>query len=542
MKLFALLFILSCSVVLQAERGSTSIRATILDADGKLISRASLVVSKAFSDDRTVYQVAEADTKGHVHLQVPNGWYQIYAVAPNYRELAVGHELYCFGQTIELKAGLEAQKLNPATTSISVLCDYDRFDPSKKRALTRNADGTWSADISTSADSLCYSIIAESPVNPTTTITNGTTFSRLSFGLRGECRSVVKVQGGIVHLVFDPKSLPSTSGSAHAEFTDALTKREVQILQNDYVHSQKHISALSADAAQQASLWDIQSIRNQASAEIAAEREPELKRLRMLCWLRLNALRNETDAPSKTFIDSILQSIAPNSALWQWSPECVMWAVRKSSNPEGEYGYKVKNDHPSEWVRQIVATDQGTTTRKETALNALIANVQRMKAMQAQAANQGALQADEIGAIRRGAPLPSFSFETLENNGSQMTNDSLKGKWVLVDNWATWCGPCVREMPALHAAYEAYKGKNFTILSVSFDRQKEDIIKYRASKYAMPWLQCYSPGVWQNEAAKIFEARSIPKPILVGPDGIIRAIGVELRGANLEQTLAKFIR
>ena len=536
-----LLFITLCfAQLVQASNSTSTISGVILDADAKPMHSAALVLAKAYSDERGITQIIEADSKGRIKAQVPNGWYQLYASGSDHTELAVGPPMYLYGQNMELKAHLQAQDLSTAER-IYVLCDFERYDRDKKHLMTKNPDGSWSVDIAVKSDSLAYQILPEGASLVGAGAQSGTEFDRLSYGLFGECRSVISVKNGNAHIVVHPTVVHATKTPATAEFVDAASKRQLAILQADSTMNQRFLSALQFDEPQLSQQWDVQKVREQAWTELSAERDPELKRLRMLCWLRINPVRYEGDSPNKQYIDQILNSIPATSLLWQWSPECVMWAVRKSSNPESEYGYKVKTEHSSDWVKQIVATDQGALTRKESALNSLLSNIQRQRVVRSQAQNQAALQADEIGAIRRGNQLPPFSFETLENDGSKISNDAMRGKWVLVDNWATWCGPCVREMPALHAAYEAYKSKNFTILSVSFDRQKEDIIKFRAAKYAMPWLQSFSPGVWQNEAAQIFEAHSIPKPILVDPNGVIRAIGVELRGVNLEQTLAKFI-
>ena len=144
--------------------------------------------------------------------------------------------------------------------------------------------------------------------------------------------------------------------------------------------------------------------------------------------------------------------------------------------------------------------------------------------------------------VQVGQPMPDFRFENIDDSTQKVGPTSLRGSWVLIDNWATWCGPCVREMDALHNAYNSFRGKKFIILSVSFDRQKADVLKFRADKWHMPWLNCFSPGVWQNDAVKIMGIQSIPKPILVDPNGVVVAMDIDLRGDNLERTLAKFIQ
>ena len=111
----------------------------------------------------------------------------------------------------------------------------------------------------------------------------------------------------------------------------------------------------------------------------------------------------------------------------------------------------------------------------------------------------------------------------------------------MIDFWSTWCGPCVREMPAIHKAYERFKGrKGFEILSISMDGSEKQIAHFR-KKWEMPWMHVFIPGVFENDVAKQFEVAGIPKPILVDARGEIVAMQDELRGESLEATLEKFL-
>ena len=143
--------------------------------------------------------------------------------------------------------------------------------------------------------------------------------------------------------------------------------------------------------------------------------------------------------------------------------------------------------------------------------------------------------------VMSGKNIPSFELTSIDSD-EIFTPDSFKGKYVLYDIWATWCGPCVREMPNLHKAYEMYKDKNFTIFSLSIDKKKEDIDKFRNGRWKMPWEHTFLPGVWESKLTEIFEVSSVPRPILVGPDGKIITVNPnELRGEQLIQTIGKYV-
>ncbi len=141
--------------------------------------------------------------------------------------------------------------------------------------------------------------------------------------------------------------------------------------------------------------------------------------------------------------------------------------------------------------------------------------------------------------LAAGQPVPAFSLAALDQPGHSYGNHSLLGKTYLIDFWATWCGPCLAEMPHLHQSHEKYKSRNFEILSVSFDRKPADAAKFRQDRWKMPWLHAYAPGGFANETARRFQVTGIPSAVLVDPQGRVLARGGALRGANLDRTLAR---
>ncbi|MGD8452727.1 MAG: TlpA disulfide reductase family protein [Phycisphaerae bacterium] len=142
----------------------------------------------------------------------------------------------------------------------------------------------------------------------------------------------------------------------------------------------------------------------------------------------------------------------------------------------------------------------------------------------------------KVQGVYRGKPAPDFEVTTLD--GQPFKLSALRGKVVLLDFWATWCGPCVAELLNVKKAYEEYAKDGLVVVGISFDRTAQTARDYVA-KQELPWTQIWAEKGPDSPIANLYGVGAIPATFLIGPDGVV--IDKDLRGEDLLRAVKRAV-
>jgi len=525
-----------------------TVEGTVTDANGKVPVLAHAHLGPYNGDEKKSTSFA-CSKDGHFSVHIPKaGMYSLRISAVDHQEITIPLILDEKDKTVEMSVQLHANPFNADPEKITVIGDWNKFSFASTGQMRpqKTADGKtiYTYERTATGDTLSYQLMGTADGGHSV---NGQTADYFTYDGGGDYRSVIRThKGEVVKIIYDP---------AKIQFSENANLPNVGIKNNPFLKKVYALTSAVAKMEQEARVipqggGPVTMSAEKYKAEIANIKhvfEDAVKsgdtKFAQFAAVTLAEQYNPTIDFDKENAEMIIKAVPATSPMWSISPYMIRAMAGLVDKKTGDAYIKDSKNNPEKSVRAIAYADEMGEAAKANDTK----EWKRLYAMLKKDYNDVAeikwamIEHNPDAVVQVGRPVPDFEVALLDGSG-KVSNTSMLGKYYMIDFWATWCGPCVGEMPSMHKAYEKFKGKKgFEIISLSMDAAESQIAPFRAKKWKMPWLNAFIPGVFEAELAKKFEVAGIPKPVLVGPDGKILAMEGDLRGETLETTLAKYL-
>ncbi len=534
----SLFLLVSCS-----GKSNITVDGKILDAHGSAMPRADVHWVKLGGKSST--QQKKADASGHFQFQVPEpGYYRV-------EFSGVNHEIYqtvldlTTPHNIQLTAYLSSSFTNPALQRVYAVGSFNQFSMNKALPMQREPDGSFSLTIPADSGTVTYQVIGPDRMTPV----NGTAADAYHYDGAGSYVSALNPENGKVTLEYNPAKVKPADRQPRIQFQNTSDEIKAFARSYDGIQAFEHtytdeLHKYQANGGNVDSFqYNFSGIKDSLNKAIAAQDNNHIRTIQTMNYLTLGLYG--ADSLKADYARDLLQKLEPSSPLWSIQPLDMLVAMDVSGTPEkyNDYIDKAVNANNDRGVKATLVYYQLNNAYRRGDLKNAKTYYNKLQGEfgDTQLAQYAKSQFSFNTKIAIGKSIPDFKVAALNQSGKNYSKENLMGQTYMIDFWATWCGPCRREMPYISKAYKDFKNKGFHILSLSLDDTPQDVQKFRKSQYAMPWYHGFLRGGFQNKISQEFEVDAIPSPILVGPKGTILAKGISLRGPNLEQTLQQVL-
>ena len=446
---------------------------------------------------------------------------------------------------IELSVNLAAYSYADEMKDVKIMTDMTDYTFEKAQPMQKQSDGTFAIKLQTTKDKVTYQILGAEKTGHSI---NGTQSEAFEYDDGGDYRSIVAAKEGKVRIVFDPSKTIRSTVQTNVTFSDpASAVAKVAGIQMEIAKRSAVISFAMNEFVKAGNDWkkftyDWSADQASIVSRLKTEKDPLVRQALLMDYVDTKSKFAAKADPAMGA--QMLKEVPPDSKLWMMPTLPFMKAAGDLCGDENafkEYLTKFLDKNPDMSLKSNMLMSNlmnAKMTNDEKTLK-LYYDVAVKFFGDTPAGKSVKERFSPVINIAVGKAVPAFKVKSLEDPTKFFTNSTFKGKVYLIDFWATWCGPCVDEMENLHKAYEKFKSKDFQILSLSLDRKPEDVAKFRGDKWKMPWLHTFVTD--DASITNVFEVIGIPRPLLVDGNGKIIAMETELRGEQLEKTLAKFL-
>jgi thiol-disulfide isomerase/thioredoxin len=428
---------------------------------------------------------------------------------------------------LDVTLGTDPRPVQPSSVDAVVMLHGEggQLKADRHVAMQRQPDGSFVADLEAAGDELLYELAFDGSRHTV----NGTQADGFEFD-GDDYASRVAPTAGHAAIRFDPRALPPPAQPPRVTFGHgSRAQAEITRLERE--------SRVAPPSAERRSLepaaW--QALLRKRAAE------PErLVRDALLVEAFIGPPPTDPTTPD-VLIARTIAEVPVDSDAWEvWPDALIILAMRCQDAAARAYAERGARELSDRWraalVIQTLGLAAGLHGRTDDARRLYRELTTRYADMPPASL---AWQFAPDRKVRVGQRLPAFDLASLDDPGVRITPQTLRGKVVLLELWATWCGPCVAEMAGIHEAYEAFHDRGLVIVSINAGESPEVVAAFRKTRWPMPWQHGVSANFGDLE--KTLESVGLPNYVLVDASGTIVALRDELRGAKLAKTIERVL-
>jgi thiol-disulfide isomerase/thioredoxin len=303
---------------------------------------------------------------------------------------------------------------------------------------------------------------------------------------------------------------------------------------------------------------DLQTEFTEIKNKISNTNNPELRKVLMIEYLCIDAVQQKVlfkrkspgppkqlfkGKPDQALLELLINEMSPASGLWNIERDCIRWLVKllPLTGENLNYYERVTTEQATPFIAASVLYGLAQRYQEEKRPDDFAVTLTRLVTdfPRAHPTNRARAEFGLFSSLTVGKPVPDFAVESIDKPGEMITTSAMMGKTYLIEFWTLWCKGCLMAIPEMEKAYKKYNKNGFRIVSIFLDKNLDALKKFRETKYTMPWINAFEPAGFKSDLAKNFEVSWIPRSLLVGPDGKILAINLELN--TLVETVAFYM-